>query len=397
MRLTDLVPVRLRWEEPAIADVAAAVREQWRDWAPPIRPGARIALAAGSRGIGGIAIVVRALVDALLEAGARPFIIPAMGSHGGATAAGQAEILAGYGIREGELGVPICSSMETVELDSTGLSTRVFMDRLGWESDGVILVNRIKPHTDFHGRWESGLVKMSVIGLGKHAGAREMHRHGIRGLRDLIPVAARRVLASGKILGGIALVENRRHQVMLVRALAADQILEGEPELLEVARRHMPALPVDELDLLVIDRMGKDVSGVGIDTNVIGRIRIPGQPEPEKPRIGAIAVCDLTEASHGNAVGVGLADVITRRLLDRIDWPATRENVVTSGFLERGKLPVVAEDEEEAAAIGLRSCGLIDPGSERIIRIRDTLHLEEFEASPRVVEQLRSRPDFESL
>lgn len=397
MDIPSLIEVRRTWDEPELADPSAAVRDQFRRLAPHIRPGARIAVAAGSRGIEGLAEVIRALVSALRDSGAEPFITPAMGSHGGGTAAGQEAILVEYGIQEAAVGAPVRSSMEVVELDQGQSPVRLFMDRQAFESDGIILVNRIKPHTDFHGRWESGLVKMSVIGLGKHAGAREVHSHGICGLRDHIPVAARQILASGRILGGIAIVENSRHRPMLLRAIPGELILNEEPVLLEVARRHLAGLPVDDLHVLIIERMGKDLSGVGIDTNVIGRIRIPGQPEPPSPRIGAIVVCDLTEASHGNAVGIGLADVVTRRLVNRIDWTATRENVVTSGFLERGKLPVVAESETEAMEIALRSCGAIPPGAARIIRIRDTLHLHEFAASPAVVDALRGRPSFEVL
>jgi hypothetical protein len=395
MPMPKLIPLRRQVDEPVIEDLDHAVQDEFGRIAPMVRTGARIALAVGSRGIGQLRELVTPLVRLLRSAGAEPVIVPAMGSHGGATAEGQQEILSTYGITEESVGAPIRSSMQVVELEPAGGPVRCFMDRLAFESDGVLLVNRVKPHTDFHGRWESGLVKMAVIGLGKHCGALEIHRHGIRGLKQYIPEAASRVFASGRILGGLAVVENSRHRAMLIRMLAADRILEDEPELLEIARRHLPALPVEALDLLFIERMGKDVSGVGIDTNVIGRIRIPGQAEPVSPRIRCVVVGDLTDASHGNAVGVGLADVITRRLERKIDWRATRENVITSGFLERGKLPVVAETEEEALAIGLRSCGYIPEGRERIVRIADTLHLHEFLASPAVADELRGRAGFE--
>ena len=218
------------------------------------------------------------------------------------------------------------------------------MDRHAHESDGVILINRIKPHTDFHGRYESGLMKMALIGLGKLEGARAVHDFGLVGLRELIAPGAAQVLSTGKILAGIGVVENAFHQTLHVEVLTADAIAREEPRLLALARRHMPRLPVDDVDVLVVDRMGKDISGVGIDPNITGRIGVGGERDAAAPRIGAMMVCDLTPQTHGNAIGVGLADVITRRLFAKIDYDATYGNVMTSSFLERGKIPVVADD-----------------------------------------------------
>ena len=387
-----LARIRQNYPRPRIADVAAAA-ESLDPFRARIRPGEQIALAVGSRGIANIATLVRTTVDFVKAQGASPFIIPAMGSHGGATAEGQAEVLASYDITAATMSCPIRTSLETVELTPPEPRNRVFMDRFAYDSDGVILINRVKLHTDFHGPHESGLVKLSVIGLGKHRQALEIHSAGVYGLRHLIPWTASQILATGKIRFGLAVVENAYDETMVVQALAAETIMAEEPKLLDIARDHMPYLPIDDVDVLIIDRMGKDISGAGIDPNIIGRNYIHGQSEPERPRIKAITVHDLTPASHGNAVGLGLADVISRRLFDKIDLDATNENTVTSSFLQRGKIPVIAPDDATAYAWALRSCGALSNRGPRVLRIRDTLHLAELYASTAVVNEVAERED----
>ncbi|MGC9521927.1 MAG: DUF2088 domain-containing protein [Anaerolineae bacterium] len=390
-----LTKIRQRFPRPRLDDVPGAVRDELQALASRIAPGETIALAVGSRGIANIDAIVRTTVDFVKAQGASPFVIPAMGSHGGGTAEGQAAVLASYGIMAETMGCPIRSSMETVELTPANPRNRVYMDRYAYESDGVILINRVKVHTDFHGPYESGLVKLSVIGLGKHRQALEIHSFGVPGLRYHIPWTAEQILASGKIRFGLALVENAYDDTMLVRALGAEAIMEEEPALLDISRANMPRLPVDDIDVLVIDRMGKDISGAGIDPNIIGRNYIRGEAEPARPRIKAITVHDLTDASHGNAVGIGLADVTTRRLFDKIDLHATNENTVTSTFLERGKIPLVAPDDATAYAWARRSCGVLEPGAERIVRVRDTLHLVDAYVSSAVLAELKGREDIE--
>ena len=385
-----------QFERPRVGDIARTVESQLAACGVQIPRGSSIAIAAGSRGIANLAQITKSVVAFVQSAGANPFIIPAMGSHGGPTAQGQAAVLASYGITEKTMGCPIRSSMEVVPLDADGLETKLFMDRFAWESDGVILINRIKLHTDFHGRFESGLVKMCVIGLGKEKQAHEMHRFGVHGLRDLVPEAAKCILSSGKILFGIAIIENACDETAQIEAIPAKSIFTREPELLDIARGNMPRLPVDELDVLVIDRLGKNISGSGIDTNIIGRIRIAGEPEPESPRIRSILVTDLTPETHGNACGLGLADVITQRLRDKIDFGVTYTNIITSGFLERGKMPVVGATDRDAFEIGLRGAGCRDPQKARIIRILDTLHLGELLVSGPVLEELRGRAKIEA-
>jgi len=391
--MLTLAKVRQHFPRPRLDDIEVAVVEQMAAMRERIRPGESIAITVGSRGIANLATIVHTVVEQLKGWGATPFIIPAMGSHGGGTAEGQLEVLASYGVTPDAMGCPIRSSMETVDLTPSEPRNRVYMDRFAYEADGVILLNRVKLHTDFHGPHESGL----VIGLGKHRQALEIHSWGVYGLRHLIPWTSRRILATGKIRFGIALVENAYDETMLIKALGAEAILDEEPALLDVARAHMPKLPVDDIDVLMIDRMGKDISGAGLDPNIIGRNMIRGEPEPERPRVKAITVHDLTEASHGNAVGMGLADVISRRLFDKIDLQATNENTVTSSFLLRGKIPVVAPDDATAYAYALRSCGRIEDGEPRVMRIRDTLMLSELYVSPSVLCEIRDRVDIEIL
>jgi hypothetical protein len=392
-----LTKIRQRLERHGLPDPVLVLHDQLARLDELIRPGAHIALAVGSRGINNLQAVVREVVAYFKTRGARPFIVPAMGSHGGATAEGQTEVLAAYGVTESTVHAPVRATMEAVELYKGDLPFGVFMDRHAHESDGVILINRIKPHTDFHGRYESGLMKMALIGLGKQSGALAIHQFGVFGLRELIEPGARTVLACGKILGGVGLVEDAHHSTMLVRVMTASEIPDEEPPLLAVAKKNLPRLPVNAVDVLVIDRMGKDISGVGMDPNVTGRIGVTGEHDPTAPKIDAMVVCDLTEPSNGNAIGVGLADVITRRLYEKIDREATYANVITSSFLERGKIPIAVASDRDAFEVALRSSARASNGRGRIIRILDTLRLEDIYVSRAVLDDLRDSASIEVL
>lgn len=383
-----LYKIHQRFAGDRLDDVAGATRAELSVLRDRIPAGGTIAVTAGSRGITGIVPIMRTTVSFVRKCGAVPFVVPAMGSHGGATAEGQREILADYGITEPAIGAPIRSSMETVEVPRAETPCPVFMDKCAWESDGVILVNRVKPHTDFHGPYESGLVKMTVIGLGKHDQALAVHRLGVTGLREVMPRVAERIYRTGKVLGGLAIVENAYDQTMLVRGVPAEEILDMEPGLLERARGAMPRLPVDEIDILVVDRLGKNISGVGMDPNIIGRMMIRGVAEPERPRVTTIVVCDVTGESHGNVLGMGLADVTTRRLFDKIDFHALNENVYTSTFFERAKIPVVAGSDAEAFDFALRNSGPVPAARKRIVRIRDTQHLSEAYVSKSILDTI---------
>jgi len=382
----ELAPVRQRLTSAPIGDIPGAVRAGLTAGGleSVVRRGQRIAVTAGSRGIANIDLILRSTVERLRELGAEPFIVPAMGSHGGATAEGQRELLAGtFGIDEERVGAPVLSSMEVVELGRTdGHGIPIYLDRNAAAADGIIVVNRVKAHTDFSGPYESGLFKMITIGLGKRAQAESIHAYGAAGLRDLMPEVARCKIARAPILLGLALIEDGYDQTSQIVGLPAAAIGVEEPRLLAQAKRQMARLPFEELDLLIVDRIGKEISGAGLDPNVIGRKRIDGQPEFESPRIERIILRDLTEESHGNGVGTGLADIITRRLYDRVDWGVTNTNSIVSGFTLRSMVPVVAANDREAIAIALFLLRRQARERLRVARIRDTLHLEHLQASP---------------
>lgn len=384
----QLIKVKQHFAQNGLADVKGEVSKELLKLSHLIKPGTSIAIAVGSRGIKSIVPVVKEVAEFIRAQNAIPFIVPAMGSHGNALAEGQAQILADYGISEEAIGVPVRSSMEVIELPRGDSPVGVFMDKNASLADSIILINRIKPHTDYHGSYESGLVKMTVIGLGKEKQASAIHSYGVFGLAELIPVVASQIISSGKIIGGLAIVENAFDETMLVSALRADEFFDKEPYLLKAAKDNMPFIPADNIDLLIIDEMGKNISGVGVDPNIIGRMKIYGQPEPDRPVVKSIIIADITKESHGNAIGVGLADVIPRSLFNKIDFPSTYTNGITSSFYERIKIPVIAETDGEAFSIALRGCGYIKKGEEKIVRIKNTLHLEELYVSDTVLEQI---------
>ncbi len=387
--------IRQQFPADHLANLEESVRSELAACPALLQAGTRVAIAVGSRGITSIDRMVREVVRWVRDRGAEPMIVPAMGSHGGATAEGQRDVLAGYGITEENVGAPVRASMAVVELPQGDAETKVFYDREAAAVDATILVNRVKVHTSFHGDYESGLMKMMAIGLGKHVQAAEIHRLGVRGLQEVMPQVARQVLRHANILLGLAVVENAYDQPMLVRAIPAARIPEQEPALLDIARKNMPCLPVDQLDLLVVDRIGKNISGLGMDPNIIGRLKIRGQPEPQRPDIRFITIHDLTPESRGNAIGMGLADVATRNLFDKIDFKATYANVITSTFLERAKVPLIAETDLRAVQIALEACGFAGAGEARLARIQDTLRLDEVQVSAALLRDIQGRSGVE--
>ena len=336
--------------------------------------GKRIAVAVGSRGVASLKETVATLCSWLKAQGAQPFIFPAMGSHGGATAEGQRKILQGYGVTEAAMGVEIRSSMETVHIGTTPEGFNVFMDRNAWESDGVVPVNRIKPHTDFAGKIESGLLKMMTIGMGKLEGAREGHRHSWKyGFETTIRSVAGKVLASGKILFGLAVVENELHQIAVARAALPEDLAGVEETALQLARTLVPRIPFTAFHLLVVDEMGKNISGTGMDSKVIGRG--VDLPPGEAPTISMIYVRDLTPESAGNAVGMGFADVIHERLYRKIDFQKTYLNARTSLNPAASLLPIHLPSDREALDLVLGHLGSPEPAEQRVVWIPNTLCL----------------------
>ena len=385
--------VSVRLDEPFLADVGAHTDRALSTCGVRLESGSEVAIALGSRGIVDLPVVVGRVIDWVRSQGARPFVVSAMGSHGGATPEGQREVLASYGLDEANLGCPVRTSMDVVDLPAEVGGQTVVTDAEASKASATIVVNRVKPHTDFHGPYESGLLKMVAIGLGNRVQAERIHAYGSAGLRELVPEIGAEVLAHGNVALGVAIVENALEQVMAVEAVPAAHIPDVEPELLALARAHMPRLPIDDLDVLLVDQMGKDISGVGMDTNVIGRTMIFGEPDPETPRIRMIGCHRLTPASHGNACGMGLADVVPRAFADAIDHDVTRTNIVTSGFLLRGKLPLVADDDRHVWELCVRGAGAVDVAAVRAARIVDTLHCAELWATESVCRDLEGRGD----
>lgn len=374
--LPRLVPVRQHYDVPSEPDVAAATRRELEPLRARVRPGMRIAVTAGSRGIGDVALVIKTACDWLKEVGAEPFIVPAMGSHGGATADGQRAVLASYGVTEERMSVPIRATMETVVLGRVPDGPPVHLDAHAAQADGILLVNRVKPHTDFRGQVESGLGKIAAIGLGKQRGAESIHAYGSPNLARWVPLVARRIVDSGRVLGGLAIVENAHERTARVAFVEPDGVAgAAETALLAEARRMLGQLPFDDLDVLVVDELGKDKSGSGLDTNVIGRMWIEGVPEPERPRITNITVHAISKASYGNGVGVGLADFVPFRVLEQIDLRAVYVNAMTSGIggVRRAKLPIALPTDRDTVAAAIAMCGRPDLENVRLVRIHDTL------------------------
>jgi hypothetical protein len=367
--------VRHRMDAAEVTDVAAAVVAALEPQRAAIKPGSRVCLAAGSRGIDRIDEVVRATVAWVRAAGAEVFVVPAMGSHGGATPEGQLEVLASYGMTPESIGCEIRSSMETVELGEVRPGVPVFVDRLALEgADAIVPINRVKPHTDFTGEIESGLMKMIAIGLGKQKGADTFHRQGFATFHDLIPEVAEFTLSKVNIPFGLALVENGYARLWRIEAVRRDRIWDRERELLVMARERMARLPLDTIDVLVLDFIGKDISGLGMDSNVVGRYYTG--PTGAGPSIQRIVVRDLTGETEGNAVGIGMADVVLRRAVEKMDAHKTYMNCITAKTPEGARVALTVDTDRQALSIAIASAIKVEPPEARIVRIRDTKHLE---------------------
>ncbi len=404
-----LFRVRQRWPSHALADVAATVRAQLAQPAmvSRLRPGLRVAVAIGSRGIAHLPTLVRTLVAVLIERGCHPFLIPAMGSHGGGTAAGQVAVLAHLGITAEAMGCPLHASMDTVRvggLQWTGsdyldvgadaaCDLELHADAIAMrEADCIIPVVRVKPHTGFRGTHESGICKMLSIGLGKHVSCSRMHREGYGRFASLIPAAGRAVLATGRIAGALAVIEDALDATAIIEAVPSEDVFAREPVLLDHARALMARLPFSEIDVLVVEQIGKDISGTGMDPNITGRSELGAVPGFSGPFIHRIVVLGLTAAAGGNASGIGLADVMTETCFHSIDRLATAINVLTSGSLHGGRLPVAVPGEDQA----ILAAAACVPGRRvedaRIVRIHSTLRLSDIAVSANLLPELAAHP-----
>jgi hypothetical protein len=395
MELPSFACVRQRFDgQPEADDVAAAVRaailgSKLRE---RLQPGARVAITAGSRGIAAIDTILRAAVDTVRKLGFSPSLVAAMGSHGGGTAEGQRLLLAELGITRDSMGCPIQTEMETVALGTNRFGLPIVFDRNAMEADGIVLLNRIKPHTSFTGRYESGLLKMLVVGLGKREGAAQVHKLGLHGLKELIPEVGSVLLAITPVALGVAILENARERTALIEAIEPEDLLDREPVLLEQARGLMGRLPFDQLDVLIVGELGKNYSGTGLDPNVIGRQRVETMPDLPRPIVTRLAVLDVSPESRGNALGVGLADMTTRRLVEQIDPLPIRVNSLTSNVLSRARIPLALATDREVIDACFRTCWRIDPSEARGVIIANTLELESFWITPALEAECASNP-----
>lgn len=397
--LPRMVKVRQKLDHTNIPreEILGKVRQELLQcgMAQRIHKGDSIAITCGSRGVANIALIIKAIVDFVKKAGGEPFVFPAMGSHGGATAEGQREILTGYGVTEEYLGCPIRATMEVDQLGQTPDGMPVFIDRYAHAADGIILCGRVKAHTAFRGPYESGIMKMAVIGMGKQHGAQTVHRDGFKALGEMLPVIGKVILDNAKVLGALALVENAFDETCIISGMLKEEIMEKEPPLLKRSKEFLGKIFFDDIDVLVVDRIGKDISGDGMDPNITGRFAVP-YVKGEK-NVQHIAVLDLTEETHGNCNGLGLADVTTKRLVDKIDVDCTFPNVVTSTVLCTPKIPLFTHSDKSCIQIALRTCNYIDRAHPRIVRIRDTMNLEQIEISEAMLPEAEASQHVEVL
>ena len=401
MKLQRLVHIRQNFPDRRLPDVAAAVRAEIEgaDWALAVKPGSRVAIGVGSRGITNIDVIAKAVAGFWQSRDCKPFIIPVMGSHGAATGPGQAQVLAHYGITEETMGCPIVSTLDVVPLGTTPDGIEVVMSRDAYEADGVMLCSRVKWHTDFEGTLESGIHKMMAIGLGKRAGAQRYHTHSLRlGLERMIRTVGSVVLDTGKMLGGMAILEDAHHNTAEVHAIGADGMVEREEKLLARVKSWKANIPVKELDLLIVDEIGKNFSGAGMDTKVINRSGRSGPNVwPNVPTIHRIFVRDLSPLSQGNACGVGFADVITERLRAKIDTKATWVNSLVASSLAPSFLPFHFEDDRTCIETVAPTCGKLDPSEVSIAWIQNSMELAELLISENLLDEVRQNPEIEIL
>lgn len=390
--LPRLAKVRQTFPAARLDDVPGALRRELakEEIARRVKPGMRVAVAVGSRGVADIPTLARVTVEELKRLGAEPFIIPAMGSHGGATAEGQRDVLANLGVTEASAGCPIRATMDVVEIGRLDNGLPVYIDKFAHDADGIVVINRVKPHTAFRGDNESGMVKMITIGLGKQRGAESAHAFSFKYMAEHIVAMTGVVLAKMPVLFAVGTVENAYDQVAKVVAVPPEAIIETDRKLLVEARANMASLPFSQIDVLIVDRIGKDISGDGMDPNITGRYPTPyasGGPD-----IAKLVVLDLTEATHGNANGMGKADVVTRRLIDKTNFPMTYCNALTSTVFAPVMMPMVMECDRDAVAAAIKACNARDLARARVVRIKDTLRLDDILISEALLAEAGANP-----
>ncbi len=398
--LPKMYRVRQSFNKEHLEDIEGTVAREFAkaEIRTQVKPGMRVALAVGSRGIRNLSRIVKCVVDQLLALGAEPYIVAAMGSHGGGTLEGQLEILHTYGITQEAMGIPVVANNDVELLGSTSRGIQVYFDKLCLEqADLVIPINRVKLHTDFVDTIQSGMCKMLVIGLGHHKGCTAIHKADFSYFGDTLREATRLILSRAKVGFGVAIMENAYDQTLLVEAVPAGQMLEREAELVMLSRKNMPILMIPDIDVLVVEQIGKDISGNGYDPNILGKSFLLKEFVLPVPKIGRMVVLDVSPASHGSAVGIGIFDVTTRKLFDQLNMEAMYANDIALGCLDDCKIPLVAADEEEAIRVAVKVLRDNDPEKLKIVRIRDTLHMEEIQVSEDLLDVVKADPRLELL
>ena len=397
MAYPRMMRVRQQFDAPTLDDIPAAVHREVSGLAldQRIKAGESVAISVGSRGVANIALIIKSLVDELKAVGAEPFLVPAMGSHGGGIAEAQRQIIEGYGVTEEYTGAPIKASMETVQVGQTEDGVPVYFDKYAYEADHVAVVGRIKPHTDFVGEIESGLHKMMLIGLGKHKGAALYHQAIVHYSFDrIIRSVGQTVIDQCGVVMGLGLVENPYDQTALIKGVAPEEFAEREKELLILAKKWMPCLPFDRVDLLIVDEIGKNISGAGMDTNVVGRkFHDNHAAEKEYPKVTRIAVRDLTEATHGNASGIGTAEYCHRRAVDKMDREITYINCMTGNHPSGAHTPLYFDSDQQLFDAALKTVGLVEPQQAKVVRIHNTLEIEDVLVSEAYRPEAEARDD----
>ena len=397
IQIPRFVKVKQIFPHPPEVDVAAEIRRQIKEknLLGSLQKGARIAIAVGSRGISNLPLAVKVLGEEVRAAGGDPFIVPAMGSHAGATAAGQADLLRIMGFTEEKVGMPINSCMDVVELGKTESGMPVLIDRIAWEADGIIITNRIKPHNCFRGPYECGLVKMITIGLGKQKGAEIAHNLGFGKMAEHVPEIAFEAMKKIKLLFALGMVENAFHETSTIALLRPEEIKTEEPKLLDMAGKLRANIYFDSLDTLIIDEIGKEIAGTGFDTNVVGRYPLPQMSGG--PSIHRIAVLDISEKSNGYGGGLGLADFTTNRAAEKFDFTKTYPNLLTATLPSGYRIPMILPNDKQAIQSCIKTSNLMDRSQVRIARIHNTMCLSEIEVSENIVPELKGDSRFEIL
>ncbi|MFZ7130952.1 MAG: DUF362 domain-containing protein [Eubacteriales bacterium] len=393
--IIPLLKIKQQFDAKYLEDIPGEIKKEFYRIGldKKIKPGMKIAITAGSRGIDRIVEILKSVINEVKKVKGEPFIVTSMGSHGGATAEGQRRVLEHYGITEESMGVPIKATMETVEIDYLENGLPVHFDKIAYQADGVIAVNRVKVHTAFKGEIESGLHKLLSVGLGNHRGASLVHFLGVKGLKHYMVEFARAILNKAPIIGGFGILENGYDRTLEIKGARPEEFSEVDRELLAKCKKILPKLPTRDIDLLVIQEIGKNISGTGMDTNIVGGIK----DSYTAPEIKKILVLDITDASEGNAIGIGLAHMITEKLYKKINYKATNTNAITSTFFDRARIPIVFSTEQEAIEAGLKAIWNLPGTPPRIIIIRNTLKLDEMYVSKAIWEEIKDKQNISSI